>query len=70
MGVVIELYNLQYGGADRTWATVLIDGQPVQMSAAELKEFTKPSVICPHCHKSGTVRSTMERWHFDNCKFK
>jgi hypothetical protein len=72
MGVVIELYNLQWGvgGADRTWTTVLIDGQPLQVSAAELLEFTKPSVICPHCHRSGTSDAQMKRWHFDNCKYK
>jgi len=27
----------------------------------------QPKVICPHCNKSGAVRS-MGRWHFNNCK--
>ena len=69
-GVVIETYNLQWGGVERAWTTVLIDGKPLQMSAADLKEFTKPSVICPHCHRSGTSDYQMKRWHFDNCKYK
>ncbi len=28
-----------------------------------------PSVICPHCKKTGRG-TVMKRWHFDNCKFK
>jgi len=30
---------------------------------------SRPSVVCPHCNKSGRV-NTMKRWHFDNCRSK
>lgn len=31
------------------------------------KGVPKPTTICPHCGKVGSV-NTMRRWHFDNCK--
>lgn len=29
----------------------------------------KPTVVCPHCGKSGGI-NIMGRWHFENCKEK
>jgi hypothetical protein len=33
------------------------------------KERAKIKSTCPHCGKTGT-NNIMQRWHFDNCKFK
>ena len=30
---------------------------------------SRPTVICPHCDKTGGINN-MSRWHFDNCKNK
>ena len=35
----------------------------------KLKELSKVVQVCPHCKKEGKGLS-MQRWHFDNCKFK
>jgi group I intron endonuclease len=35
----------------------------------ERKSRTYIAVVCPHCGKTGGQIS-MNRWHFDNCKFK
>lgn len=40
-----------------------------KMSASH-KGKPKPIIICPHCNKSGGGQALMNRWHFDNCKFK
>lgn len=37
--------------------------------SAMLKGRPKPKVTCQHCGKTGGTGS-MDRWHFDNCKYK
>lgn len=34
------------------------------------KRDPAPLVICPHCNKEGHKGNMMNRWHFDNCKYK
>ena len=33
-------------------------------------KHTKPEYTCPHCGKVGKGASNMQRWHFENCKYK
>lgn len=33
-------------------------------------KHTKPEYTCPHCNKTGKGASNMQRWHFENCKYK
>jgi hypothetical protein len=34
----------------------------------KLSLFNKEQIECPHCRKTGG-RSSMQRWHFNNCRF-
>jgi hypothetical protein len=40
------------------------------ISKHKCKVKTNNIVTCPHCNFSGKQGSNMNRWHFDNCKFK
>jgi len=33
-------------------------------------KHTKPEYTCPYCNKAGKGASNMQRWHFENCKYK
>lgn len=55
---------------DGKFVQLLIDGQILTAHSGTVKPYNAPSIICPHCHFSGTGKSQMARWHFDNCKYK
>lgn len=38
--------------------------------AQALRGVPKPEYTCPHCNKTGKGASNMQRWHFENCKYK
>ena len=44
----------------------------IPMSEDHKEKLRKPRkrIICPHCGKEGGAGSTMQRYHFDNCKLK
>lgn len=45
----------------------MTEEQKIKMSQ---KAKQRPKITCPHCGLSCNVRTTMNRYHFDNCKQK
>lgn len=44
-----------------------LTGRKRPVHSAALMGKSRPTVVCPHCNKTGGINN-MSRWHFDNCK--
>mgnify|MGYP003704755201 CR=1 FL=1 len=81
-GILINLTN----GGEGTYGVIRTEEYKRKMSKAKKgkapwnkgkkgsqvpwnKGIERPKKVCPHCGKSGGD-GNMQRWHFDNCKFK
>jgi hypothetical protein len=49
--------------------SVTMTGRKRPDHSAALMGKSRPTVICPHCNKTGGINN-MSRWHFDNCRLR